>query len=82
MKIGWLGEKWGPILLDPIISIFGCLKQVRDSYFQFRPTIFQFSRALTYKYIFRLSAAVVTAVLTLIHLLSADLALRVVKVEG
>ena len=82
MKIGWLGKKWGPTLLDRIISVFGCLKPVRDSYFQFRLAIFQFSRALTYMYIFWLSAAVVTAVLTLIHLLSADLALRVVKVEG
>ena len=43
-----VGEKWvqGTTMLDQIISIFGCLKPVPDSYFQFRPAIFRFSRLI------------------------------------
>ena len=40
------GTEQGTNLLDRIISVFGCLKPVRDSYFQSRPAIFWFSRAL------------------------------------
>ena len=48
MKIGWLGKNGvhGTNLLDRIMSVFGCLKPVRDSDFQSRPAFFRFSRAL------------------------------------
>ena len=48
MKIGWLGKNGvqGTNLLDGIISVFGCLKAVQNSYFRFRQAIFRFSGAL------------------------------------
>ena len=52
LKIGWLGKKWGsrhkPV--DWIISVFGCLKPVQNSYFRSRPAIFRFSGALLFNY--------------------------------